>query len=114
MTCGRVGDKRAGRGARGDFGGSESGEDSIREGFLTTIVSDPTLNLDGVLWEEFLPESNFLNPDVGFKPGLLSRSAGRGDKRGGKSSGFSEDGLEVWLGLLEGSFFGRGEECDDL
>jgi hypothetical protein len=112
MICGRVGDKRAGSGASGDFGGSDRGEDSITEGFLTTIVSEASLYLEGVLWEEFLPESNFLKPEVGcdFIPGLLSRSAGSGDKRGGRSIGFSDDGLEVWLGLLEVSFFGREDD----
>jgi hypothetical protein len=109
IICGSVGDKRAGRGASGDFGGGESGEDSGCEGFLTTIVSGPTLNLEGVLCEEFLPDSSFFEkPDVGcdFRAGLLSRSAGRGDKRGGRSRGFSDDGLEMGFSLLGVSFFG--------
>lgn len=98
IISGRVGDNRAGRGASGDFGGGERGEDSGCDGFLTTIVSEPTLNLEGVLWEEFLPDSNFFEkPDIGcdFIPGLLSRSAGSGDRRGGRSNCFSEDGLEA-------------------
>lgn len=98
--CGSVGDKRVGRGWSGDFGGGESGEESSCVGFLTTIVSGPTLNFEGVLWEEFLPDSDFFEfakPAAGCDliPGLLSRSAGSGDKRGGRSKGFSEEGFEA-------------------
>ncbi len=97
---GSVGDKRGGREIRADFGGGESGEESICGGFLTTMVSDPNLNLEGVFWEESFPDSDrfvFGKLDEGwdFIAGLLSRSAGSGDKRGGRSNGFSKDGFEA-------------------
>lgn len=93
---GSVGDKRVGSGASGDFGGGDSGEESTGRDFLlslTIIVSEP-LNRDGVFCEESLPESDFLNPESDLVVGLLSRSAGSGDRSGGRSFGFSE-GLGV-------------------
>lgn len=76
---------------------------------LTTIVSDATLDLEGVFAFEFLPNSGFFkleNPE-GCELGGFSRSAGNGDKSGGKS-GLFELGFDVDFestGFEEGVFF---------
>jgi hypothetical protein len=86
---------------------------------LTTIVSEPILDLEGVFADEFLPDSVFFrleNPE-GCELGPFSRSAGKGDNSGGRSRGLFEldfdDDFES-TGFEEGVFFlDCGESCDD-
>lgn len=67
------------------------------------MVSGATLCFEGVLEEEFLPDSVFLmfailegaGCEVGG--GLLSRSGGNGDRSGGIFRGFSGVGLFCFL-----------------
>jgi len=67
------------------------------------MVSEPIFPFDGVFEEEFLPDSGFFrckNPDdcePDCEPGPLSRSAGKGDKSGGRSRGLFRLGLDEFL-----------------
>jgi len=72
------------------------------------MVSEPIFSLEGVFCKEFLPESDILTFRIPF-----SRSAGSGDRSGGRSDIFSEDGLEallVSIGLVRVAFLGKAEE----
>jgi hypothetical protein len=72
------------------------------------MVSEPIFSLEGVFCKEFLSESNILTFGRPF-----SRSAGSGDRSGGRSDVFSEDGLEallVSIGLVRVAFLGKVEE----
>ena len=89
---------------------------------MTTIVSEPTLDFDGVLADEFLPDSGFFrceNPGD-CETGPLSRSAGRGDNSGGRSNGlfkldFEEDfvsiGFETGVAFREWGESREGRAC---
>jgi hypothetical protein len=72
------------------------------------MVSEPIFSPEGVFCEEFLPESDNLTFGRPF-----SRSAGSGDRSGGRSDVFSEEGLEallVSIGLVGVAFLGKAEE----
>lgn len=66
--------------------------------------------------DEFLPDSGFRfeNPE-GCELGPFSRSAGNGDKSGGKSRGlFDFDDVFESMGFEDGVFFlDCGESCED-
>lgn len=59
---------------------------------LTTIVSEAIRDLEGVLEDEFLPDSGFFKCESteDCELGPFSKSAGRGDNRGGRSKGLLE------------------------
>ena len=73
-----------------------------------------TFVFDGVVCEEFFPESAFFRLEKEeSRTGLSSKSAGKGDNRGGNRSGFSPAEVAVRLvsiGLVEGvGFLALGE-----
>jgi hypothetical protein len=88
---------------------------------LTIIVSEPILDFDGVFEDEFLPDPGFFrckNPEdcePDCESGPLSRSAGRGDKSGGRSRGLLKLDFEGFLesiGFAVGvAFRDWGESC---
>lgn len=100
-----------------ELGGVDRGDDSWTE-FLTTIVSRfGALDLvEGVFAEEFLPDldSFICDPkEEGCEVGSLSRSAGSGDRSGGRLLGFSGWDFEACFVSLDfetwPGFLGRGE-----
>lgn len=97
--------------------GVDRGDDSLTE-FLTRIVSRlGALDfVEGVFEEEFRPDlvSFTCDPkDEGCDIGSLSRSAGNGDRRGGRLLGFSEWDFEACFVSIDfetwPDFLGRGE-----
>lgn len=119
-TSGKVGDNNRGStngelpfGAE-ELGGVLSGEELLSL-VLTTIVSALILGF-GLFDAEFFPGSDILT--FGICRGLLSRSAGNGDNRGGILRGFSNFGESLLsAGLVKGvALLGweedlRGDDC---
>jgi hypothetical protein len=75
------------------------------------MVSEEIFSLEGVFCKEFFPQSDILTL------GKFSRSAGSGDRSGGRSDVFSEDDLEVLvvsIGLVGVAFLEKPEEAGAL
>jgi hypothetical protein len=87
------------------------------------MVSEPRPFFEGVLGGVVLSESGFFAiAEAECLSGLGSRSAGNGDRSGGRSKGFSELEVEdleacalVSMGFVGGAFLGCGDAavCED-
>lgn len=83
-----------------DLGGVDNGDESARVALTTIVSGSLDLGFGGVLEGEFLEAADFLifesaGDGRGLEP--LSRSAGKGDRSGGRSKGFSELVFEAFF-----------------